>query len=105
MDMPCKAYRRTPRRRSIYTHPAGTDVCAVSSAPFSFVFPHFLCQIVQALVMLRLRDRAVLQKAIEQRLLPQEHLMVFLLIRERGPFSVFDFHTLTAYDYTIPAAG
>ncbi len=91
--------------RSIYTHPVGTDVCAASSALLSFVFTHFLCQIVQALVMLRLRDRAVLQKAIEQRLLPQEHLMVFLLIRERSPFFVFDFHTITAYDYTIPAAG
>ena len=78
--IPCKAYRTMPYTRSKYTHQIETDVCAESSEPLSFVFTHFLYQIMQALIMLGLRDRAVFQKAIEQRLLPQEQLMVFLLI-------------------------
>ena len=78
--IPCKAYRMMPYTRSKYTHQIETDVCAESSEPLSFVFTHFLYQIMQALIMLGLRDRAVFQKAIEQRLLPQEQLMVFLLI-------------------------
>ena len=69
-----------PYTRSKYTHQNGKDVSAGSSVQLSFVFTHFLYQIMQALIMLGLRDRAVFQKAIEQRLLPQEQLMVFLLI-------------------------
>ena len=61
-----------PYTRSKNTHQIGIDVCAESSEPLSFVFTHFLNQIMQALIMLRLSDRAVLQKTIEQRLLPQE---------------------------------
>ena len=66
--------------RSKYTHQIEIDVSAASNAPFSFMFTHFLNQIMQALVVLRLRDRTMLQKTIEQGLLPQEQLMVFLLV-------------------------
>ena len=80
MGKPCRVYRMMPYTRSKYTHQIEIDVCAESSELLSFVFTHFLYQIMQALIMLGLRDRAVFQKAIEQRLLPQEQLMVFLLI-------------------------
>ncbi len=80
MGKPCRAYHLMPYTRSKYTHQIGTDVCAESSEPLSFMFTHFLCQIMQTLIMLGLRDRAVFQKTIEQRLLPQEQLMAFLLI-------------------------
>ena len=48
-----------PYTRNRYTHQIETDVCAESSEPLSFVFTHFLYQIMQALIMLGLRDRAV----------------------------------------------
>ena len=57
--IPCRVYRMMPYTRSKYTHQIETDVCAESSEPLSFVFTHFLYQIMQALIMLGLRDRAV----------------------------------------------
>lgn len=59
MGKPCRAYRMMPYTRSKYTHQIETDVCAESSEPLSFVFTHFLYQIMQTLIMLGLRDRAV----------------------------------------------
>lgn len=52
MGKPCRAYRMMPYKRSKYTHQIETDVCAESSEPLSFVFTHFLYQIMQALIML-----------------------------------------------------
>ncbi len=45
--------------RSKYTHQIEIDVSAASSEPLSFVFTHFLYQIMQALIMLGLRDCTV----------------------------------------------
>ena len=92
MDIPCRAYHKKPCKQNRYTHPSETDVSAGSSMPLSFMFTHFLYQIMQALIVLCLRDRAVFQETVEQRLLPQEKLMVFLLIRKSEPFFVFAFH-------------
>ena len=49
MGKPCRAYRMMPYTRSKYTHQIETDVCAESSEPLSFVFTHFLYQIMQTL--------------------------------------------------------
>lgn len=53
---------------------------------------HFLNQIVQALVMLRLRNGTVLQKTIEQGLLFQEQLMILLSVGKRGLFFDLNIH-------------
>ena len=59
MGKPCRVYRMMLYTRSKYTHQIEIDVSAASSEPHSFVFTHFLYQIMQALIMLGLRDCTV----------------------------------------------
>lgn len=73
--IPYKVYRRTLCRPSRYTRQDGTGVPVASNALISFMLTHFLNQVVQALVMLCLRNCTVLQKTIEQGLLFQEETL------------------------------
>ena len=82
----------------------GDNVSVLWIAVFSFVLAHFLCQIVQALIVLGLRDGAALQETVEQRFLPQIQLMVFLLVGERRPVFVFNIHLYHREDYIISPA-
>ena len=51
------------------------------SCRFLYYLPcHLLHQIMKALIMLRLRDRAMFQKLIEQRFLPKEQFMVLFFV-------------------------
>ena len=61
---------------------------------------HFLNRVVQALAMLRLRNRTMLQKTIEKSFLIQEQLMILLCVGKRGP--VFDFNIHNNQRLIIP---
>ena len=59
------------------------------SCSFVRINPHFLDQVMQALVMLGLRDGSPLQKRVEGLLLSEEQDLVLFLLAERGPLFVF----------------
>ena len=52
---------------------------------FSFWLSHFLSEVMQAFVVLRLGNGTVFQKGIQQRFLIQEQLVVLFAVGKRSP--------------------